>query len=63
MGWQTLDKTWNDTSVDYCDVCGNLLIVKYWRFSDGDGREFRSCDPSCERLQARLRKSRDPMEP
>jgi hypothetical protein len=58
VAWQKLNKTWQDTTVDYCDVCGNLLIVRYWSFTDEQGREFRSCDPSCERLLARLRRSR-----
>ena len=63
MGWEKLNKTWHDTTVDYCDVCGNLLIVRYWRFTDGQGRDLRTCDPSCERLLARLIKSREVIQP
>ncbi|GAA3413960.1 hypothetical protein [Streptosporangium vulgare] len=42
MSWQDLTKSWQDTSVDYCDVCGNLLIHTYWRFTDGDAT-LRAC--------------------
>jgi hypothetical protein len=58
VAWHNLNKVWHDTTVDYCDVCGNLLITRYWSFTDEGGKELRCCDPSCERLHARLLKSR-----
>ncbi len=54
MPWQKLDKTWHDTSVDYCDVCGNLLIKQFWTFSEADESK-RVCDERCEHLFYRLR--------
>jgi hypothetical protein len=57
-GWKALDKSWHDTTVDYCDVCGNLLIRRYWEFPDEEGKPLRSCNPECERLYGRLRRAR-----
>ena len=54
MGWQELGKTWHDTNVEYCDVCGNLLIRRAWVFEAADGRTLRACRESDERLHARL---------
>ena len=57
MAWHDLQKSWHDTTVDYCDVCGNLLIARYWSFTEPDGGELRRCcDESCERLFYRLRR-------
>ena len=57
MAWHELDKSWHDTTVDYCDVCGNLLIARYWSFVEPAGDETRRCcDESCERLFHRLRR-------
>jgi hypothetical protein len=53
--WKQLDKTWHDTTVEYCDVCGNLLIKRYWSFEDESGRETRCCSEVCEDLYSRLR--------
>lgn len=55
MAWQTLDKTWHDTNVEYCDVCGNLLIQRAWVFSGADGEQIRACRAEDERLYATLR--------
>ena len=56
MPWHELKKTWHDTTVDHCDVCGNLLIGLYWSFVDPDIQEIkRCCEESCERLFYRLR--------
>jgi NMD protein affecting ribosome stability and mRNA decay len=54
MAWQELGKTWHDTNVEYCDVCGNLLIRRAWVFQAADGRTLRACRESDERLHARL---------
>jgi hypothetical protein len=55
MAWQELRKTWHDTSVDYCDVCGNLLIHRCWTFAAADGTRLRACREDDERLYQRLR--------
>jgi NMD protein affecting ribosome stability and mRNA decay len=54
MAWQELGKTWHDTNVEYCDVCGNLLIRRAWVFQTADGRTLRACRESDERLHERL---------
>ncbi len=56
MAWNDLAKLWHDTTVDYCDVCGNLLIARFWGFvSAATGESKRCCDERCERLYYRLR--------
>lgn len=50
MTWTTIEKHWNDTSVEYCDVCGNLLVNRYWRFTDESGVPRRACRPDDEEL-------------
>jgi hypothetical protein len=55
MGWQKLEKPWHDTNVEYCDVCGNLLIDRAWVFTGPDGSTLRACRESDEPLHARLR--------
>ena len=54
MAWTELGKTWHDTNVEYCDVCGNLLIRRAWVFQAPDGSTLRACRESDERLHARL---------
>ena len=54
MAWQELGKTWHDTNVEYCDVCGNLLIRRAWVFETPDGHTLRACRESDERLHAKL---------
>jgi hypothetical protein len=54
MAWIELGKTWHDTNVEYCDVCGNLLIRRAWVFQSPDGRTLRACRESDEGLHARL---------
>ncbi len=55
MAWQELKKTWHDTNVDYCDVCGNLLIQRAWVFTGDDGATLRACREDDERLYAALK--------
>lgn len=43
MNWIDCSKNWHDTSVDTCDVCGNLLINRYWQFADSNGNVLRAC--------------------
>jgi hypothetical protein len=52
--WVAIEKTWHDTTVDHCDVCGNLLIRRAWVFSAPDGRTLRACREDDERLHALL---------
>ena len=54
MAWVAVEKTWHDTTVDHCDVCGNLLIRRAWVFRAADGRELRACREDDERLHAVL---------
>lgn len=54
MGWVAIDKTWHDTTVEHCDVCGNLLIRQAWEFTTPDGRRLRACGEDDERLAERL---------
>jgi hypothetical protein len=58
MPWQQLNKAWFDTTVDHCDVCGNLLIRRYWAFPDEQGEQKRVCAPRCEELDRRLKAAR-----
>ena len=55
MAWVSIDKSWHDTTVDHCDVCGNLLIRRAWVFTGPDGQELRVCREDDERLLAILR--------
>ena len=54
MPWVELVKSWHDTSVDACDVCGNLLINSYWEFDTADGATMRACREDDEELHAWL---------
>jgi hypothetical protein len=56
MAWEPIDKTWHDTTVDHCDVCGNLLIRRAWVFTTPDGRRLRACREDDEQLHARLQR-------
>lgn len=55
MTWQELETSWHDTDVVHCDVCGNLIIRRYWSFTTTDGRQLRACREDDERLFERLR--------
>lgn len=54
MVWVQLVKSWHDTSVDVCDVCGNLLIRRYWEFTSGGGARMRACSEDDEALHSWL---------
>ena len=47
--WIESAKSWNDTSVVYCQVCGRLIPRRSWVFDGGAG-PLRACDPDCEDL-------------
>lgn len=50
MGWRELEKPWSDTTVEYCDVCGNLVIRRCFEFQGVDGQLIRACREDDERL-------------
>ena len=54
MAWQQLDKNWHDTDVEYCDVCGNLLIQRMWAFEGREGQTIRACREDDARLYSTL---------
>jgi hypothetical protein len=58
MTWTTVSRPWHDTSVDYCEVCGNLLIGRAWTFVDDRGVTIRACRPDDERLWRLLQRTR-----
>lgn len=49
--WVDPARSWNDTSVSYCQVCGRLIPRRSWVFAD-EGREIAACSPDCEALYA-----------
>jgi hypothetical protein len=51
--WVERDVPWNELTVEYCDVTGQMLPRRYWSF-EVDGREIRAADPRYEALYARL---------
>jgi len=58
MTWVASLKNWNDTSVDNCEVCGNLIINRYWEFTDTDGTVMHACREDDEQLLAWLKQQR-----
>lgn len=56
MTWHTLETSWHDTDVVYCDVCGSLIIHRYWSFTAPDGTVLRACREDDEELYAALRR-------
>ncbi len=52
MTWVDRDVPWNELTVEYCDVTGQMLPRRYWSF-EVDGREIRAADPRHEALYAR----------
>jgi hypothetical protein len=59
VSWHALEKPWNDVSVEYCEVCGNLLVQRYWLFTSPEGDAVRACSEDCEELAGRLRRARE----
>lgn len=49
MPWIEREIPWNQLTVEYCDVTGQLLPRRYWQF-EADGREWRVADPRHEQL-------------
>jgi hypothetical protein len=47
--WVERTTAWNDLSVEYCDVTGQLLPQRYWSF-EVDGEKLRTVDPRYETL-------------
>lgn len=49
MPWAEREVPWNDLSVEYCEVTGQLLPRRYWSF-EVDGCEVRCGHPRYEHL-------------
>ena len=47
--WVGFERTWHDTAIVNCVVCGRLIPRRAWVFTDGD-REIQACSESCEEL-------------
>jgi len=47
--WQEFDRTWHDTTIVNCAVCGRLIPRRAWIFDAGAG-EIQACSESCEEL-------------
>ena len=52
MTWVDRDVPWNELTVEYCDVTGQILPRRYWSF-EVDGREIRAADQRHEALYIR----------
>jgi hypothetical protein len=47
--WRDFARSWHDTNVVYCEVCGRLIPRRAWVF-DGAAGEIAACSPDCEDL-------------
>jgi hypothetical protein len=47
--WVEREEPWYGSEVAYCEVTGQLLPRRYWRF-EHDGREIAARDPHAEEL-------------
>jgi hypothetical protein len=47
--WVDPARSWNDTTVRNCQVCGRLIPRRSWVFEGGKG-EVTACSPDCEDL-------------
>lgn len=47
--WLEFDRTWHDTDIVNCSVCGRLIPRRAWVFTGAVG-DVRSCSPECEEL-------------
>jgi hypothetical protein len=47
--WLEPKRTWHDTTVTNCPVCGRLIPRRCWSFGTGSGT-LEVCSPDCERL-------------
>ena len=47
--WVDPARSWNDTTVSYCQVCGRLIPRRSWVFDGGKG-DVTACGPDCEDL-------------
>jgi hypothetical protein len=52
MSWVVREPSWHQTQVAYCEVTGQLLPPRYWRFED-EGRVIAARDPHCEEVYRR----------
>jgi len=59
MVWVDLIVPWHNTAVSYCEVTGNLIVGKYWEFTDKNTKEvYKVTDQSIEDLHYKLKKFR-----
>jgi len=47
--WVDPVRSWHDTTVSYCQVCGRLIPRRSWVFDGGRG-DVTACSPECEGL-------------
>jgi hypothetical protein len=47
--WVERNEPWHRTGVEYCEVTGQLLPLRYWSF-EHEGREVKARDPHAEEL-------------
>jgi hypothetical protein len=47
--WVELERSWTDTTVRNCPVCGKLITRRAWRFAAVEGA-LDVCEPSCQEL-------------
>jgi hypothetical protein len=47
--WVEFERTWHDTGIVNCSVCGRLIPRRAWTFETGHG-DVRACSKSCEEL-------------
>jgi hypothetical protein len=47
--WAEFNRSWSDTAVRNCPVCGKLITRRAWRFPVTAG-SLEVCEPACEEL-------------
>ncbi|MCB1486873.1 MAG: hypothetical protein KDJ88_05375 [Bauldia sp.] len=47
--WVAPERSWHNTNVSYCAVCGRLIPRRSWVFDGGAG-PLSACSPDCETL-------------
>ena len=47
--WVEFERSWHDTAIVNCAVCGRLIPRRAWVFDGGEG-EIEACSESCEEL-------------
>jgi hypothetical protein len=47
--WVEIERTWHDTAVTHCALCGRLVPRRVWQV-EIDGRTLPFCNEGCEAL-------------